>query len=502
MLRRAIFATLFLGALVLGGSAFAQETTGTIKGRVLDPQGRPVVTPVVVEGIQGMVTVTADETGRFTVPFLPPGTYSVRTQVSGFQAEERKDLSLGLGQTLDVMFTLKLASVTARVDVSAAPPVMDTSSTTLGGIVNSDFAATVPLGRRVSDLAYTVPGVGNSGSVGRANPSISGGSGLDNQYVIDGVNVTNVGYGAFGSFSSVFGSLGNATPFEFVKDVAVKTGGYEAQFGQTTAGIVNVVTKSGTNDIHGSAFGYSHPAGLEAGWRQYQSANGTVQTMSTNATEAGIEGGGPLARDRVFLFAAIDSQQEVRSLQAPAGFPLASLGTVDRKRRGVPYAAKATARLSSTHRLEFSVFGDPSNGPMGAQRAVALKSSDTSMFSELNYGGHNQAVRYQGVMSDGWLVEATMAHALNTFAELPSTNEWRVRDRTVTPNKFSGGIGAYEGGNRSGSFHIPRRRRAPTRRTKCRADSNSTRAGIHCSTSARARPSRRRPETRRRPARP
>ncbi len=108
------------------------------------------------------------------------------------------------------------------------------------------------------------PGVGNSGSVGRQNPSISGGSGLDNQYVIDGVNITNQGYGALGSYSIVFGSLGNAVPFDFFKEVQVKTGGYEAEFGQSMGGVVNVITKSGSNAVRGSAFGYTRPTGIEA----------------------------------------------------------------------------------------------------------------------------------------------------------------------------------------------------------------------------------------------
>src|SRR5204862_5675141 len=103
------------------------------------------------------------------------------------------------------------------------------------------------IGRRVSDTLYMAPGVSSSGSAGSANPSISGGSGLDNQYVVDGVNVTNQGYGALGAYSIVFGSLGNATPFDFVKEVQDKTGGYEAAFGQATVGVVNVITNSVSN---------------------------------------------------------------------------------------------------------------------------------------------------------------------------------------------------------------------------------------------------------------
>ena len=100
-------------------------------------------------------------------------------------------------------------------------------------------------------------------TTGRSNPSLSGSSGLDNLYVVDGVNVTNTGYGAIGSYSIVFGSLGNATPFDFIKEVQVKTGGYEAEFGQSMGGVVNVVTKSGTNTLRGSVFGYLRPDALE-----------------------------------------------------------------------------------------------------------------------------------------------------------------------------------------------------------------------------------------------
>src|SRR5207244_8863275 len=106
-----------------------------------------------------------------------------------------------------------------------------------------------PVGRRFSDTLYLAPGVSSSGNLGSANPSIGGSSGLENQYVVDGVNITNGGYGALGSYSIVFGSLGNGTPYDFMQEVQVKTGGYEAEFGQATGGVINVVTKSGSNTV-------------------------------------------------------------------------------------------------------------------------------------------------------------------------------------------------------------------------------------------------------------
>ena len=161
----------------------------------------------------------------------------------------------------------------------------------------------------------------SSGTAGAANPSIAGGSGLDNQYVIDGVNVTNQGYGALGSYSIVFGSLGNATPFDFMQEVQVKTGGYQAEFGQATGGLVNVITKSGSNNVTGSLFGYTRPSGLESDFTPYQSINGSVQTVGARAYDAGVEGGFPIVRNRLFAFGAIDPGRDVTTFQAPQGLP-------------------------------------------------------------------------------------------------------------------------------------------------------------------------------------
>src|SRR5256886_15511570 len=131
---------------------------------------------------------------------------------------------------------MEVGGVSETINVTGAPTVIDTTSTPTGANIDADALTRLPVGRRVSDTLYIAPGVSTGGSVGSANPSISGGSGLENQYVIDGVNVTNQGYGAFGAYSIIFGSLGNATPFDFVKEVQVKTGGYEAEVGPSARG--------------------------------------------------------------------------------------------------------------------------------------------------------------------------------------------------------------------------------------------------------------------------
>jgi hypothetical protein len=198
-------------------------------------------------------------------------------------------------------------------------------------------------------------------------------------------------------------------------------------------------------------FGYSQPSGLESSWTQYQATNGSVNTSFTKSSDVGVEGGGPIVKDHLFFFGAIDPGWQTRSLTAPPTFPLASLGEVSRDRHTVSYAAKATVQLNSSNHVEASFFGDPSHGDVGPQRTSALLNRTTSAFSTLDYGGHQQTVRYNSVLSSHFLLEASFGRSHNEIAELPSVNTWQVTDTTVVPNVITGGIGSYEKGNISNS---------------------------------------------------
>jgi outer membrane receptor protein involved in Fe transport len=437
----------FVGAV----TASAQETTGTLTGKLTDTQGLAVPgATVTVTGPQGARSFTTDTDGRFNAPFLTPGTYSVRAELSGFKAVDITGVSVQLGQTTDVGIKMEVGGLTETVTVTASQVVIDASSTTTGSVLSSELLERVPVGRRVSDALYLAPGVSSSGSAGRGNPSISGGSGLDNQYVVDGVNVTNQGYGALGSYSIIFGSLGNATPFDFIKEIQVKTGGYEAEYGQSTGGVVNVVTKSGSNQFRGSLFAYARPGALQADYKEFQSENGTVQFGANEQSDAGFEINGPIVRNKLFFFGAFNPSWETREFKAPAGFPLESMGFVERKRTNINYSAKATWQLAANHRLDASFFGDPSTGDMGPQRVSALLAETTSRYSELSkFGGNNQTLRYDGVLSPTFLIEASFANARNQIEELPAVDEWFVQDRRVTPTIVTGGIGFFEAGNDS-----------------------------------------------------
>ena len=371
----------------------AQETTtGSIAGRVTDAQNLPIPgATVTVISPQGNRTFTTDTEGRFFAPFLTPGQYEVKVELSGFNPVDRPGIDVRSGQRVDLTLPLQVQTVTESVQVKAESPVIDTTSTTIGATLDADLLSRVPVGRRFSDALYLAPGVSSGGQVGQANPSIAGGSGLENAYVVDGVNITNGAYGALGSYSIVFGSLGNGLPFDFIQQAQVKTGGYQAEFGQASGGVVNVITKSGTNRLAGSVFGYFRPDGLESSYDQVQTTNGTVNITGTRQEDVGGEFGAPIVPNKLFVFAAVDPESTRTSYIAPNGFPLQSLGSVPQDRHITPYAAKATWQMNSQQRLDVSFFGDPAHGDVGPQRYTALLNPDTAAFSRLDkYGGNNQ----------------------------------------------------------------------------------------------------------------
>src|SRR5207237_4129923 len=145
----------------------------------------------------------------------------------------------------------------------------------------------------------------------------------------------------------------------------------------------------------------TRPSQLEGAWKQFQTVEGSVQTLRSKLNDGGAEAGFPLIRNRVFFFGAIDPQYETRTFQAPNNtdasgkhlFPLFNTEGYDRNRHNINYSAKGTFQLTSSHRIDASFFGDPSKGPMGLQRTSVLIGTDTSSFSELTSGGHNQTGR-------------------------------------------------------------------------------------------------------------
>jgi hypothetical protein len=458
-------------ALAVTGVAIAQETTGSLAGQVVDPQGLAVPgATVTVTGPQGARTFVTDAEGRWVAPFLTPGSYTVRVELQGFKASEQQNIVVALASRREVNLRLETGGLTETVQVTGSAPVIDVRSTTVGGVLDSEQLNRLPVGRSLASTLYLVPGVSDSSGAGSATPSIAGGSGLENSYIIDGVNITDVGFGGMGSYNSQYGSLGAGVTSDFIKETQVMTAGFEAEYGQASGGVVNVVTKSGSNVFSGSAFAYMKPGALEAEWKQLTTPNGTVNTESTDTNDVGISVGGRIVPDRLFFFGTYNPQWQNRAFLAPNNtspvFPYAALGAFDRKRTIQAYAGKLTAQMQSNHRLDFSFFGDPASGD-GLQRFSEVRrlaypgapgtAAPEGGFSELEYGTHNQAARYDGVFGSRWLLEANLAKSTQKFHETPTTDDYLFQDlRTLTgaacglpagqvcPQGRSGGLGFFE----------------------------------------------------------
>ena len=230
---------------MLATAAFAQETTGNIRGTVKDPNGAVVPNAsVTATNPQRSFTTTTDGQGVYEFMQLPPGRYVVSVTASGFGEVKREDIPVELGRTLQVNLDLAVAGTSANVNITAnEEPLVDVTSTKTATNITQQKIDLLPKTLRFDSVVATAPGTRNEGKAGGFQ--IDGASGSENTWIIDGLEVTRV-------FDGVLGNTKNI-PFDFVKEVQVKSAGYEAEFGGATGGVINVATRSGSNEFHGEA---------------------------------------------------------------------------------------------------------------------------------------------------------------------------------------------------------------------------------------------------------
>lgn len=459
----------------LAGVAFAQDVVNaTLYGRVTDlTTGKPIgKATIVATSESGAFTVQTGDDGAYRLPFLKPGTYDVRIEASGYATVIQQQVQLSLGARTELNFSLASGKVETLTVTGQTSPVIDRSTTSIGGTITENLIEAVPLGRNFNSTFYLAPGVNTSdpgngtgtdgpNSTGIANPSISGGSGLENNFIVDGINITDTGFGALGAYSRVFGSLGTAVNFDFIKEVQVKTGGFEPEFGQSAGGVVNAITKSGTNSVSGDVFWYYTPGDLQSEPRITETPNGDANQLDGGFDENdfGVTIGGPFVKDKFFWYVAynhVERDIEVfgaRTATEPDGDPSTPLffdedNAVLRPFEADNWSAKLTWQMTANHKLELSGFGDPSEIGTSANRNAALfvTTDDTTAFSALEFGGENYVLRYDGVITPNFLIEGIAAQASNDFTETfpPENDVPQTRDRRSGATIFLGGLGFYE----------------------------------------------------------
>jgi hypothetical protein len=417
-------------------SVFGQDvqTKGMIGGSVTDVNGAAVPgAKIVVTGQTGERTGTTNEAGNFRVENLEPGVYTVRVEQAGFRAALANNVTVNVGRESTLNLKLEPGEVTATVDVTAsAGGGIDQQSTSTGQNLNDQLFQNVPVQRQVSSLFYLSPGATDSINGGRDNPSVAGGSALDNLYVADGVNITNSAFGGIGTFSRSYGALGTGINTSFIKEVQVKTGGFEPQYGQSIGGIVNIITQSGGNEYHGAFYGFARPSAFEATRRQPDDTRVNKQgdLLHEENYDVGADLGGYLVRDKLFFFGSFNPTVRrevvtgVRANDADIAAGNESIvnsglfiqrGEFARRYRTYNYAGKLDWVLNPSHQLTFSIFGDPTKTNLSS--FAFLNIDNNTADSVLDYGTRNWAVRYNGSLSSTWSLNSNFSQGRSNFNE-------------------------------------------------------------------------------------
>jgi hypothetical protein len=284
----------------------AQVSTAKLGGTVTDASGAAVANASVsIANVATGITrdLSTNANGVYSAPSLAPGAYVIKISATGFKTEIRNQVTLNVGQNLELNITLTLGSISQQVVVSDAPAQVDLTSSTLSDVVNGKEVRQLPLnGRSWTDLASLTTGV----TVIQTQPpvsasdrpkrglggelSISGGRPQQNSYLLDGININD--YSNAGPGSILGGNLG----VDAIQEFNVFTINPNAQYGRTSGGVISAITRSGTNDFHGNAYEFIRNNALDA--RNF--FDSSIPAFRRN--QFGGSFGGPIQKDKTFIF--------------------------------------------------------------------------------------------------------------------------------------------------------------------------------------------------------
>ena len=370
----ALWLCLFVG-LVADADAFAQSqaTTAEINGRVNDAQGGvlPGATVTARSEATGYArTVATNEEGLFTIPLLPPGSYEVTAELTSF-APATRTLTLTVGATVTINYALQLGGVTEKVTVAGGAQIIETGATIRTTTVDQQAIANLPInGRRFQDFVTLTPTVQVDPQRGQL--SFAGQRGINANVSIDGADYNQPFFGGIRGGERSNNAF--TVPQESVQEFQVVAAGYSAEFGRSTGGLVNVITKSGTNALHGSGFYLNRN-------RDWADENAFGQVAAPTQHQFGTSFGGPIAHDRLFFFGAYE-QQEFTNTRAVA-FNLTGIAASDNNREAYDYYRSLETDFDATNdakallgRVDYQVTGGSRiNVRYSHSRNVALNSN-------------------------------------------------------------------------------------------------------------------------------
>jgi len=308
-----------LAILLLVGSLAAQVPTGKITGTVSDEQGVPLPGVTVNADsptLIGSASATTDINGVFRLFGLASGRYTIKFTLQGFNTVVRQDIIVRVEQTIRVDIEMTPGAIEEEITVIGQSPLVDVKSTTKGMTLTREMFEMLPRGRNFDTLVTAVPGVNQEPYLGGL--SVDGASGAENMYYIDGMDITNMDQGWTNDTN-----LDQSAAFEFVDEVQIVASGYQAEFGGSMGGVINVITRAGGNEFHGELIGYYSGSRLngterdvlrldpldplKAEYVNYQTGDGLDAALGKdeiNRYEVGFSLGGYIVKDRLWFFGA------------------------------------------------------------------------------------------------------------------------------------------------------------------------------------------------------
>jgi hypothetical protein len=360
------------GLLFAAGTAVAQDsTTGAVRGEVRDRASGEVIVgaTVVASGpaLQGTQASITDGTGQYYIANLPPGTYEIAIYNEDARFS-RTNVLIQLGKVAKVNVAIDAqASAGETIVIRGRTPLIDQQSTKTGTTITSDYTANVPTGRTFG----AVLGAAGGSQDDLYGTSLGGSTSVENTYIVEGINTTD----------PALGLLSTNLPNEFVQETEVITGGYNAEYGRSTGGVINVITKSGSNEFHGSVFGYWTPGAMVADEKPTPRAGTSIDRTDNlaNRFDFGAEVGGPILKDRLWFHAGINPSFVTNDVNrivkrqvdrdgdgAPDvdenGFTVLeelSRADLEESFRKVYYSAKLTGAVRPEHQGSLSLSGSP-----------------------------------------------------------------------------------------------------------------------------------------------
>ena len=403
---------------MLPAAAHAQDyTSGALIGSVTDGAGKPVAgaTVTLTSTAQGQArTLTSSAAGTFSATGLAPGDYTVAVTAAGYDAYNAT-VSVVISQEVRIDAAMQTTGATQTVVVKGHRVRQDFSKTTTGLTVDLDtLVAQQPIARSVTAVAMLAPTVvkGNPGFGDVA--SFGGGSVAENAYYIDGLNITNP--------DTYVGSA--RVPFDFYKTVEVKTGGYQAEFGRATGGVINATTKSGTNEFTFSIHGNYQPADLQSAQQDTYDYRGKFTTTQDNSLS--VEMGGPLIKDRLFAYGLYQVNDYEHT------FADINTGTYTDVRNKDPFLGfKLDGYITPTQHLSLTYFDttnvNRSNLYNYDDDTQTIGTQNPSSNEEL--GGKNWVFNYSGKVTDWFSISAAVGDSQDRDNIVPTdTSPYYVRD--------------------------------------------------------------------------